>query len=38
MNSNALKKKLEIISLFGKIDFDPEYNYKKPERGERPLA
>jgi hypothetical protein len=25
----AHKKQQEIVELFGKIDFDPEYDYKK---------
>ncbi|OGV49153.1 MAG: antitoxin [Lentisphaerae bacterium GWF2_44_16] len=25
----AHKKQMEIIKLFGKIDFDPNYNYKQ---------
>lgn len=25
----AHKKQVEIIKLFGKIDFDPNYNYKQ---------
>lgn len=26
------RKQLKVIDLFGKIDFDPKYNYKKQRR------
>ena len=29
------RKQREIISLFGKIDFDPDYDYKKERRSKR---
>jgi Arc/MetJ family transcription regulator len=25
----ARKKQLRVLDLFGKLDFDPDYNYKK---------
>ncbi len=28
----AHKKQQEIVELFGKIDFDPEYDYKKARK------
>lgn len=28
-------KKLEILELFGKIDYDPKYDYKKERRRKR---
>lgn len=28
----AYKKQLEIINLFGKVDFDKKYNYKKARK------
>ena len=28
----ARRKRLEIISLFGTLDFDPKYNYKTERR------
>jgi hypothetical protein len=32
MKSNTLTKQMEITSFFGKIDFDPGYNYKKARK------
>jgi hypothetical protein len=31
----AYRKRLEILSLFGTIDFDPKYNYKSERKRER---
>lgn len=28
----ARRKQMEIIELFGKVDFDPKYNYKKARK------
>lgn len=30
------RKRLEILDLFGTIDFDPEYDYKALRRREKP--
>jgi hypothetical protein len=32
----ARRKQLEIVSLFGTIDFDPNYDYKQERRAKRP--
>ncbi len=29
----AHKKQLEVVDLFGTIDFDTDYNYKKARKG-----
>jgi hypothetical protein len=31
----AHRKRLEILSSFGTIDFDPKYNYKAERKGKR---
>ena len=31
----ARRKQLEIVSLFGKIDYDPKYDYKRARRMRR---